>query len=274
MTKTQEKAEESEPNIQAADNEVQTPEEKTGDVGETETKATEEKQEDPAGSEVQPSTEKKSKKEAVTKTPTLNEPVADATPGEEKKEAAIAESPKKQPSIKVEKVDVDEVEVELKAEIGEKPKVKEEPTKKIVEKDILSFDVPTEEYDWENADSSGFGEEYSDSEKEKMAAEFFETLTSITEKEVIKGIVVGVNPRDIILNIGFKSDGMVSSTEFKDLPDLKVGDEVEVYIEEQENTSGQLVLSRRKAKIVKAWENIQSSFDNDEVIQDRTRYYW
>jgi len=59
MTKTQEKAEESEPNIQAADNEVQTPEEKTGDVGETETKATEEKQEDPAGSEVQPSTEKK-----------------------------------------------------------------------------------------------------------------------------------------------------------------------------------------------------------------------
>jgi small subunit ribosomal protein S1 len=79
--------------------------------------------------------------------------------------------------------------------------------------------------------------------------------------------VVGISDRDVILNIGFKSDGLISATEFRDLPDLKVGDEVEVFIEKQEDNQGQLILSRRKAKIVKAWEKIQSAEDNDDVIE-------
>ena len=144
---------------------------------------------------------------------------------------------------------------------------KKKPGEKLTEEEILNFEVPLEEFDWASADTSGFGEEYSKDDKSKMEDEYLQTLNTITEKEVVKGVVVAVNPRDIILNIGFKSDGMVSSTEFKDLPDLKVGDEVEVYIEEQENINGQLVLSRRKAKIVKAWENIQNALDNDEIIE-------
>ena len=124
-----------------------------------------------------------------------------------------------------------------------------------------------DDFDWDNVGAKGFGDDYSPKEKEEMSQVYGDTLTTITEKEVVKGIIVGLNNRDIILNIGFKSDGLVSAAEFRDQPDLKLGDEVEVYIEEQENASGQLVLSRRKAKIVKAWENIQGALDNDSIIE-------
>ena len=124
-----------------------------------------------------------------------------------------------------------------------------------------------EEFDWESFETKGFGEGYSKKKKEELAQMYENTLTTITEKEVVKGTVVGINDRDIILNIGFKSDGLVPTNEFRDLPDLKLGDEVEVFIEEQENANGQLVLSRRKAKIVKAWEEIQDALDNDKVIE-------
>jgi small subunit ribosomal protein S1 len=122
-----------------------------------------------------------------------------------------------------------------------------------------------EEFIWEE-EEKGFGEDYSNEERERMEEIYANTLTQITEKEVVKGIVVGINDRDVILNIGFKSDGLVSATEFRDLPDLKIGDEVEVFIEKQEDANGQLILSRRKAKIVKAWEYIQKAQDDDEVI--------
>ncbi len=99
-----------------------------------------------------------------------------------------------------------------------------------------------------------------------MEVLYAETLNEITEKELISGRVVGITDRDVIVNIGFKSDGLVPLTEFRDMPGLSTGDEVEVYVEEQENTRGQLVLSRRKAKIVKAWELIQEGLDHDKII--------
>lgn len=122
-----------------------------------------------------------------------------------------------------------------------------------------------EEFIWEE-EEKGFGEDYTPEERAKMEEIYSNTLNEITEKEVVKGTVVGINDRDVILNIGFKSDGLVSATEFRDIPDLKVGDQVEVFIEKQEDANGQLILSRRKAKIVKAWEYIQNALDNDEVI--------
>ena len=118
---------------------------------------------------------------------------------------------------------------------------------------------------WDTAQDDGFGEEYSEADRKKMEALYEATLNQITEKEVMTGVVVGITDRDVIVNIGFKSDGLVSLSEFRDV-DLKTGDEVEVYVEEQENANGQLVLSRRKAKIVKAWENIQKALDEDLVI--------
>jgi len=92
------------------------------------------------------------------------------------------------------------------------------------------------------------------------------TFSSITKGEIITGTVVNVNNKDVVLNIGFKSDGLVSVSEFRDTPDLKIGDTVEVYVESQEDANGQLVLSRKRAKTQKSWERINSALDNDEII--------
>ena len=123
------------------------------------------------------------------------------------------------------------------------------------------------EFDWDAVDKQGFGNGYTDKEKDSLSSLYDGTLNEIAEKEVIKATVVGISNKDVILNIGFKSDGMVPLSEFRDLDGLKIGDEVEVYVEDQEDSSGQLVLSRRKAKIVKAWENIANALEDDTVIE-------
>ncbi len=125
----------------------------------------------------------------------------------------------------------------------------------------------TKEFNWEAFDTRGFGEGYSKEQRAQMEAMYAGTLNEITEKEVIKGVVVGVNDKDVIINIGFKSDGLVPLSEFRDVAGIKPGDEVEVFIEEQENALGQLILSRKKAKIVRAWQDIESALENDSVIE-------
>lgn len=136
-----------------------------------------------------------------------------------------------------------------------------------VEEEMLNSSTPPDDFNWDTATPKGFGDNYSRDEIEKMKSLYDQTLTEVKENEVVSGKVVGINDRDVILNIGFKSDGLVSASEFRDLPDLDVGDEVDVYIEEQEDSNGQLVLSRRKAKIVKAWENIENAYADDSVIE-------
>ncbi len=122
------------------------------------------------------------------------------------------------------------------------------------------------DFNWDEV-TSGFGDGYTEAEKKEIASLYEGTLNEIQEREVVEGVVVSMSDRDVVLNIGFKSDGLVSRNEFRDLEDLKPGDKVQVYIEAQEDANGQLILSRRKAKIVKAWENIQGAFDEDEVIE-------
>ncbi len=168
------------------------------------------------------------------------EPVAET---EEK--AAAEESEKKDPVAEAKKVDATEA----------------------AEKESRTPAPVEEEFSWDDVSAKGFGGDYSKKEREQMAAMYEETVNTINEKEVVNGVIVGINDRDIIVNIGFKSDGLVSASEFKDIPDLKVGDEVEVYVEEQEDAQGQLVLSRRKAKIVGAWDKIQRALDEDTVIE-------
>ncbi len=123
------------------------------------------------------------------------------------------------------------------------------------------------EFNWEDFETKGFGEGYSKAQREQMATMYENTLNEITEKEVIKGTVVGINDKDVIINIGFKSDGLVPLSEFRDLESIKVGDTVEVFIEEQENHLGQLILSRKKAKIVRAWKDIEDALEFDNVIE-------
>lgn len=124
-----------------------------------------------------------------------------------------------------------------------------------------------QEIDWDKIDAKGFGYGYTQNEKDELEKLYNSTITQVNEKEVVKGTVVGIKERDVILNIGSKSDGLVPLSEFRDIPDLKIGDEVEVYIENQEDPNGQLILSRRKAKILTAWENIQKALDMDIIIE-------
>ena len=124
-----------------------------------------------------------------------------------------------------------------------------------------------ENFDWDKFESQGFGGGYSKEERAEMEKMYDDTLTTVQEQEVVKGIVVGITDRDVILNIGFKSDGLVPVSEFRDMPDLKIGDEVEVFIEDQEDPNGQLILSRKKAKIVSAWAKIYDALENDKVLE-------
>jgi len=123
------------------------------------------------------------------------------------------------------------------------------------------------EFDFEAFDTKGFGEGYSKDQRGEMEKMYSGTVTSVDTGEVVKGVVVGINDRDVILNIGFKSDGLVPLAEFKEMTNLKIGDIVDLFIEERENAMGQLVLSRRKAKLVKGWEYVQTALDKDQVIE-------
>ncbi len=124
--------------------------------------------------------------------------------------------------------------------------------------------TPSGDFDWD-ADDKGFGN-YSDADREKFEEMYAGTFNSINKGEIIPGIVVSINNKDVVLNIGFKSDGLVSLSEFRDTPDLKVGDSVDVFVESQEDANGQLVLSRKRAKTQRSWETINEALDQDKII--------
>jgi small subunit ribosomal protein S1 len=124
--------------------------------------------------------------------------------------------------------------------------------------------APSADFDW-SMDKEGFSK-YSHDEQSHLENLYEQTLSTITEREIVKGTVVGFTDKEVVLNIGFKSDGLIPKTEFRDLPDLKAGDVVEVLLENKEDASGQLVLSRKKAMSERAWENIMNAFENDEIV--------
>ena len=107
---------------------------------------------------------------------------------------------------------------------------------------------------------------YSDSERGKLEDLYSQTLKTVAEHDVMDGTVVAKNNREVLVNIGYKSDGIVSVSEFRHNPDLKVGDIVEVYVEKQEDQNGQLILSHRKARSLKAWERINNALDSDVIL--------
>ncbi|WP_017259323.1 30S ribosomal protein S1 [Pedobacter arcticus] len=121
-----------------------------------------------------------------------------------------------------------------------------------------------EDFDWD-ADEKMFGN-YSKAEREKMEEMYSGTFNSVTKGEIVSGVVVTINSKDVVLNIGFKSDGLVAVNEFRDMPDLKKGDSVDVFVEQREDENGQLVLSRKRAKTQRSWEMINEALENDTII--------
>jgi small subunit ribosomal protein S1 len=108
---------------------------------------------------------------------------------------------------------------------------------------------------------------YSSDEEKRYFEQYDNSLNSVSELEVVKGRVTAIHSGDVVLDINYKSDGLVSLSEFRDMPELKVGDYVDVYVENKEDYRGQLVLSRRKAKLLKAWDNLVDSYKNGTIIK-------
>lgn len=151
---------------------------------------------------------------------------------------------------------------EQKPEIQESETVSAQPEKKST-KSTSGKNTPTD-FDW-SMDNAGFGN-YSKDERAKMEALYSKSLTPLKTNETVRGVVVSITDKDIVLNVGFKSDGLVPKTEFRDIPDLKVGDEVEVFVEATEDKLGQLVLSRKKAMQEKAWDTIVQAMNDDVIL--------
>ncbi len=121
------------------------------------------------------------------------------------------------------------------------------------------------DFDWEKFENEEVDDDgASKAELEKM---YDETLSTINEKEVLEGEVIAMNKREVVINIGFKSDGIVSRNEFRYNPELKVGDQVEVFVENQEDQKGQLVLSHKKARALRSWDRVNAALEKDEIIK-------
>lgn len=108
---------------------------------------------------------------------------------------------------------------------------------------------------------------YSADVQTKLEQLYDDTLNSVVEHDVTTGTVVSISPREVIVNIGFKSDGVIPTSEFRYNPELKVGDTVEVYVENQEDTTGQLLLSHKKARLLRSWERVNEAFDTKEIVK-------
>jgi small subunit ribosomal protein S1 len=151
----------------------------------------------------------------------------------------------------------------------------DEPAPSLAEVIKVNSSPAVDQFDWDAFEEGGKKGSYSKKERSSMEKLYENTLSDLKEKEVIKGTVVGITDKDVVLNIGFKSDGLVPLSEFKYNPDLKVGDEVEVIVENKEDKNGQIVISHRKALAEGAWDKVVYAHENDMIvkgyIKDRTK---
>ncbi len=124
--------------------------------------------------------------------------------------------------------------------------------------------MPVEDFDWESFENGSTNAEAS---KEELEKAYDETLNKVSEHQVVDGNVIAMNKREVVVNIGYKSDGIIPISEFRYNPDLKVGDTVEVYVENQEDKKGQLLLSHKKARMSKSWERVNQALESQEIVQ-------
>ena len=123
---------------------------------------------------------------------------------------------------------------------------------------------PIEDFDWDSYEN---GQDVEGKSREELVKTYDESLNTIKDKEVIEGTVISINKREVVVNIGYKSDGIIPMNEFRYNPDLKIGDTVEVYIENQEDKKGQLILSHRKARAARSWDRVNEALEKDEIIK-------
>ncbi len=156
--------------------------------------------------------------------------------------------------------------VEAKAETEKKAEAPKAKAEKPVNQDELTkWETPADDFDWDNTGKTD--ETYSKDEIAKLENVYDETLSTVNESEVIDGTVVSVNKREVVVNIGYKSEAVINAAEFRYNPELQSGDQVEVMVETLEDPDGQLILSHKKARSLRSWERVNSAFEGDEIIK-------
>ena len=124
--------------------------------------------------------------------------------------------------------------------------------------------APLEDFDWE---AYANGDNNASQSREAQTEAYEGSLNKISDHDVVDGTVIAMNKREVVVNIGFKSDGIIPTSEFRYNPDLKVGDTVEVYIENQEDKKGQLILSHKKARASRSWDRVNQALENEEIVK-------
>ena len=152
---------------------------------------------------------------------------------------------------------VEETPVVNEAPVVEEVKA-EEPKKK-----ALNASVAPEDFDWDAFENDGA----TAVDKEKDSELYNQTLLKVVENEIVEGVVTAINKREVVVNIGAKSEGVISAPEFRYNPDLKVGDKVEVLVESAEDKKGQLILSHKKARALKSWDMVNAAYDANEIVK-------
>ncbi len=123
--------------------------------------------------------------------------------------------------------------------------------------------IPVDKFDWDAFENDA---PYN-MDKTTVEESYNQTLSKVIENEVVEGVVMGMNKREVLVNIGYKSEGIININEFRYNPDLKVGDKVEVYVENAEDKKGQLILSHKKARSLRSWDKVNEAFEKDDVIK-------
>ena len=214
-------------------------------------------------------TSKKTKATSKTKSENTIEEVStdevveqSATKSEVSKESVVEDSPKEET--------VDQAKDEKEKEITSDSQEEATSHENTVESEETTFDdslaasTPKSQeedvdFDWESFEKGD--EEYTTSEREVLEKDYLSTLNTIESDQVIDGRVVSITDREVIVNINYKSDGIISRNEFRYKEDFQVGDTVEVLVEKKEDKKGQLILSHKKARVFRSWEKVNEAFD-------------
>lgn len=153
------------------------------------------------------------------------------------------------------------VAVEAAPEVAPAEIIEEAPSKK---QEAPAAPVAEADFDW---DAYEKGDTLSASAREELKNIYDNTLNAIKDKEVVEGTVISINKREVVVNVGYKSDGIVPMSEFRYNPDLKIGDKVEVYIESQEDKKGQLILSHKQARATRSWDRVNEALESQEIVK-------
>ena len=127
---------------------------------------------------------------------------------------------------------------------------------------IMAENLSLQNFDWDAFENEAHGKQ-----NEEIVGKYDQTLSAIKDQEVVEGTVMSINKREVVVSVGFKSDGVVPAAEFRYNPELKVGDKVEVYVESQEDKNGQLVLSHKEARAARSWDRVNEALNNNEVVK-------